>query len=83
MYWTKAKCISIAKKCKSRSSFKKNFSGAWNSVYNNGWLVEVYEYLKNPDNISIKWPKEKCKLISDSHNSLSDFRKKNLKYMMQ
>jgi hypothetical protein len=79
MIWTKAKCISIAKKCKSRSSFKKNFSGAWDSAYNNGWLVEIYKYLKNSDNMSIKWTKEKCKLISDNYNLLGDFIKKEPK----
>ena len=79
MYWTKAKCISAAKKCKLRSSFKKNFSGAWDSAYNNGWLNEVYKYLKNPSNMSIIWTKEKCKLICDNYILLSDFRKKEPK----
>lgn len=79
MYWTKINCISAAKRCESRSSFKKNFSGAWDSAYNNGWLNEVYKYLKNPNNMSIIWTKEKCKLICNNYNILSDFRKKEPK----
>jgi predicted GIY-YIG superfamily endonuclease len=79
MNWTKEKCISVAKKCKSRSDFKKSFSGAWDSAWKNDWLNEVYKYLKNPDNMSIKWTKEKCKSICNNYNSLGDFRKKEPK----
>jgi predicted GIY-YIG superfamily endonuclease len=73
--WTKSKCISIAKKCVSRSDFKKKFSGAWDSAYNNGWLIEVYTYLKNPNNLTIKWTKENCRIICNKYLSYSEFIK--------
>jgi len=75
MRWTLVECISVAKKCKSRSSFKKEFSGAWDFAHNNGLLVEVYKHLINPNNVSIKWTKEKCKIICNKYTTLSDFRK--------
>jgi len=75
MKWTKLKCIDTAKNCNSRSDFKKEFSGAWDSAYNNDWLNEVYQYLKNPNNLTIKWTKEKCSKICDNYNFFIEFRK--------
>ena len=74
-YWTKEKCIFFAKKCKCRSDFKKRFSGAWDFAFDNDLLNEIYKHLKNPNNISIKWTKEKCKLICNKYNLYGEFIK--------
>jgi len=74
-YWTKERCISVAKKCNYRSELKKKFSGAWDSAFNNNWLDEVYSYLKPPNNLLNVWTKEKCKLICNNYISYYEFRK--------
>jgi len=73
--WTKENCIIAAKKCKSRSDYKKRFAGAWDSAFNNKWLNEIYSYLENPNNITYKWTKENSKLICDKYNIYSEFIK--------
>ncbi len=78
-FWTKDRCISIARNCKSRSEFKKKYSGAWDFAFNNNILGEIYCYLENPNNLKIIWTKEKCKIICDKYMSYSEFRKKEPK----
>ena len=57
-FWTKKKCIEVAKKSKNRSFFKKNYNGAWYSSKKNDWIDEVFTYL--PEDKRYVWTKDMC-----------------------
>lgn len=50
-YWTKEKCLKIAKKCQSRSEFQKKYCKAYHVSWRKGWLKEIcssMEFLRKP-----------------------------------
>ena len=44
-YWTKERCIEIAKNFNNKKEFIKNFSGAYESCRKNKWIDEVCEHM--------------------------------------
>ena len=44
-YWTKEKCHQASLKCKYKSEFKKNYSGAYHSARINNWLQYISIHL--------------------------------------
>jgi hypothetical protein len=40
-YWTKEKCIEIAKLFKTRKEFRNKYGGAYAASFKNNWLDEV------------------------------------------
>ena len=40
LYWTKERCLEIAKECKSRGEFKKKNDSAYQSALRNKWIDE-------------------------------------------
>lgn len=77
MYWTKEKCINVAKKSKSRSFFKKKYNGAWYFCKRNGFLDDINKIL--PKDGRRKWTKEICGKIALKYNYRSDFEKNDVK----
>jgi predicted GIY-YIG superfamily endonuclease len=45
LFWTKEKCIDVAKKSKNRTEFGIKYRGAYSSSMKNGWISEIYEIL--------------------------------------
>lgn len=50
-YWTLELCKSKAIQYKTRSEFRKNFSGAWNAARRNGWLDDICSHMVLGDSI--------------------------------
>ena len=46
-YWTKERCIEFAKTCNDRAEFVKAKNGAYESASDNGWLNEIYLFLRS------------------------------------
>lgn len=74
-FWTLEKCIEIAKKCNSRSEFKKEYPGAWDFGFDNNLLMKIYPHLKNPKNLTKIWTKDKCRSVCLRYDNLKIFRK--------
>jgi len=51
-YWTKERCIEFAKTCNDRAEFVKAKNGAYESSSDNGWLNEIYSFLRSRDDMS-------------------------------
>jgi predicted GIY-YIG superfamily endonuclease len=77
MKWTKELCIESAKKCKNRSDFKINYSGAFSATKKNGWIEEVNKYL--PKHQKKQWTKELCHKEALRYNYRVKFEKKSHK----
>jgi hypothetical protein len=73
LIWTKEKCVEAAKKCASRSEFRRKFSGAWYSAKNNGWLNEIYKAYPRRIVHNKYWTKERCFDVAKTCNSRSKF----------
>lgn len=41
-YWTKEKCMEVAKNYKTRTSFRRDYSGAYKACRDNGWLDDIF-----------------------------------------
>lgn len=41
-YWTKERCISQMKTCKTKKEFRKNYNSAYIIALKNGWMKEIY-----------------------------------------
>jgi len=59
-YWTKERCLDVAKTCKTRTEFLQNFGNAYAAAVKNGAIVEIHEMLKTQFKPSGYWNKEKC-----------------------
>jgi len=78
MFWTKEKCIEIAKSCKTKNEFLKKYHGAWSSAKKNNWLIEIQSYFLEIMKPSGFWTKENCLLEAKKYNSISEFRTKSV-----
>jgi predicted GIY-YIG superfamily endonuclease len=77
LFWTKEKCINIAKHCKSRTEFY-NHRGAYSSSQKNGWLDEIYLILKSNRGGKFIYNIESCRNKSLLCRTKAEFKRKFL-----
>lgn len=76
-YWTKEKCIEVAKQCHSRMELKRKFSHAYNTIVNNKWLDEICGNMKKPKVWNRFWTFKLCKKIASKYKYKKEFEIKN------
>tara|TARA_R110000796_G_scaffold58413_4_gene134890 strand:+ start:36819 stop:37721 length:903 start_codon:yes stop_codon:yes gene_type:complete len=59
-YWTKEKCITEAKKFKTRNEWYLKSSTTYSTAVKNGWLDECAEHMELVNKPDGYWTKEKC-----------------------
>lgn len=72
--WDFEKCKEEALKYESKSVFKLNSGGAYQSSRVNGWLVDICQHMIRPKKQKIiKWTKEICTVEALKYNSRGEF----------
>jgi predicted GIY-YIG superfamily endonuclease len=71
LIWNREKCIEESKKYSSRSEFQKKSSGAYDAAYRNGWIDEIYTFLKSKK--GEKWSYDRCKTEAMKYKHKKDF----------
>ena len=72
-YWTKDKCLELAKQCKGKKDFEKKSKRAYAVALKNGWL-EDYTWFTNTH---IIWNRETCYQEALNYKTRSEFSEKN------
>lgn len=73
-YWTKERCMLEAKKYKTRNSFQKYSSGAYNAAWGKKWLDEICSHMELAYVPRDYWTKEICFNEAKKFNSRKEFR---------
>lgn len=71
-YWTKDRCLDVAKKCKTRTEFNRSFCRAWEVCRENNWLDEACSHMTELIKSDNYWTKENC------HKAALSFKNRNL-----
>jgi len=71
-YWTKERCIEVAKKCKYLSQFKLNYSTAYSKSIKKGWLEEICNNHLVRGHIK-KFNKDECHKIAKLYKTRTEF----------
>lgn len=74
-YWIKEKCIEAVRKCTYIEEFAINYSGAYKSSVNNGWLSEITINLIRKKRVNNYWDKPLCENEALKYESKTDFFK--------
>ncbi len=74
-YWVKKKCITEAKKYKTRSEWAKNSSGSYNSAKINGWLDECTKHMIEVLKPKGYWTKELCLVEAKKYKTRNEWQK--------
>lgn len=76
-YWNKENCFNVAKKCKTISEFKKQYTTAYKLCLKNKWQVEFYAHMKPLKKPNGYWNKKRCLELAKNITSRTDFLKKH------
>lgn len=79
--WYKEDVILLAKKCITRSEFRKNCPGAYDAAHTNGWLDESCDHMVDGTKLfydeNKMWIKENCTINALLFKTRTEFRKKS------
>ena len=73
-YWTKEKCLKVAKKCKNKKEFRKKYISAYSAAHKNKWIKECCKHMIENRNPANYWTKEKCIIDASRFKTKSEWR---------
>ena len=76
-YWTYKRCLSVAKKCKTRNEFQITYGRAYTISRKNNWLKQCYAHMNEIKKPNGYWSKERCLQEAKKYSSKSLFKKKS------
>jgi len=74
-YWTKERCKEEALKYETRTTFKLNSGGAYNSTQQNKWLDELCSHMNDIIKPKNHWTKERCREEALKYKNRSEFQR--------
>jgi predicted GIY-YIG superfamily endonuclease len=75
-FWSKTKCLEVAKKCKYKSEFIKKFSGAYESALKNGWIDICCDHMKRAPVWNKRYDLNMCLSVAKICQTRGEFQKK-------
>lgn len=79
LVWNHNKCIEVAKLCKTRTEFNKNYRGAYSAAVKNGWIDEIHKILVSNRGGKTKYTKQICLELALKCTTRKEFKEKYLK----
>jgi len=70
-YWTKERCIDVARRFYYVKDFRKEYPGAYEAAHNNGWLNEVTSHMIR----KTSWSRQMCEDEAKKYVRKIDFKK--------
>lgn len=73
-YWTKERCLNVAKNYKYKKGLKENYSRAYSLICENGWLDEACSHMEKDIRVVKIWSKDNCRIEALKYETRKKFQ---------
>jgi len=77
LIWTKEACVEEAKKYKTKSKWKREYSSCYEAARRNGWLSECCKHMTPERRRTLIWTKEACVEEAKKYKTRTEWKRKN------